>query len=230
MFEQVLQQLGVVQAPMDSIGTLVINLGFGVVLSALLAWHYIKFGQTYTNRRELAQVFPLVVLSTVLIITLVQTNVALSLGMVGALSIIRFRTPIKEPEELSYLFLAIAVGIGLGANQRLATTVAALLILAVIVARTRTLHRHADRNLYLNIELPERGEQVTQFRTIDHLLAINTANAEVRRLDVRDGVLQATYFVDCSDGDGLVELMDQLYRELPGADISFVEQRGIPGL
>ncbi len=39
----------------------------------------------------------------------------LGLGLVGALSIIRFRTPIKEPEELAYLFLAIAVGIGLGA-------------------------------------------------------------------------------------------------------------------
>ena len=43
---------------------------------------------------------------------------ALSLGLVGALSIVRFRTPIKEPEELAYIFLAIAIGLALGADQK----------------------------------------------------------------------------------------------------------------
>jgi hypothetical protein len=228
--DQLLQQFGITQAPMEPVGILVVNLLIGVVLSGALAWHYIRFGQTYSNRRELAQVFPLVVLATILIISLVQTNVALSLGLVGALSIVRFRTPIKEPEELSYLFLAIALGIGLGASQRMATIVAAVLILAVVTFRTRTLRKNAERNLYLNVELPQRDEEVTQFRTIDHLLAATADSAEVRRLDVRDGVLQATYFVDCADSDGLITLMDELYKSLPEADISFVEQRGVPGL
>ena len=49
---------------------------------------------------------------------------ALSLGLVGALSIVRFRTAIKEPEELAFLFFAIGLGIGLGDNQRLITLLA----------------------------------------------------------------------------------------------------------
>ena len=54
---------------------------------------------------------------------------ALSLGLVGALSIVRFRTPIKEPEELAYLFISIAAGLGLGANQTIPTIVSVIFIL-----------------------------------------------------------------------------------------------------
>ncbi len=56
-----------------------------------------------------------------MLILVVKTSLALSLGFVGALSIIRFRTPIKEPEELIYLFLSIGLGLGYGANQTLIT-------------------------------------------------------------------------------------------------------------
>ena len=58
---------------------------------------------------------------------------ALSLGLVGALSIVRFRTPIKEPEELAYLFICIAAGLGLGANQTVPTVVAIFIILIVMI-------------------------------------------------------------------------------------------------
>lgn len=53
---------------------------------------------------------------TTLVILAVTSNVVLSLGMVGALSIVRFRTAIKEPMDIAYLFWAIAVGIVLGAG------------------------------------------------------------------------------------------------------------------
>ena len=53
---------------------------------------------------------------TTLVILAVTSNVVLSLGMVGALSIVRFRAAIKEPMDISFLFWAIAVGIVLGAG------------------------------------------------------------------------------------------------------------------
>ena len=104
------------QAPL-SLTALVINLGAGVVLSLILRWHYKHFGSTLSNRDEFSQVCPFILLTTILIITVVKSSLALSLGLVGALSIVRFRTPIKEPEELAYLFIAIAMGLGLGADQ-----------------------------------------------------------------------------------------------------------------
>ncbi len=71
-------------------------------------------------------------LTTFLVITVVKSSLALSLGLVGALSVIRFRTPIKEPEELVYLFLAIGIGLGFGANQIVITLGCFLIILFCI--------------------------------------------------------------------------------------------------
>ena len=54
------------------------------------------------------------------------------MGLVGALSIVRFRTPIKEPEELAYIFLSIALGLALGADQREAAVIGVIIVLVVI--------------------------------------------------------------------------------------------------
>lgn len=230
MLDQLLLQLGVQSGVLPGTSQVLLNLAFGVVMSIALSWHYVRFGKTYSNRRELAQVFPLVVLSTVLIISLVQSDVALSLGLVGALSIVRFRTPVKEPEELAYLFAAIAVGIGLGASQRFTTLLAMTVIMTVIAARSLFMQRISPRNLYLNVELPRPEGSESVFQVIDRFLGGNTNGAEVRRLDVNDGMMQATYYVDCEDTVHLLSLVDDLSSMLPEAHISFVEQRGIPGL
>jgi hypothetical protein len=64
------------------------------------------------------------VVTTTLIIRIVRSSPALSLGFVRASSIVRFRAAIKEPEELVFPFLAISIGLGLGAGQALVTIVA----------------------------------------------------------------------------------------------------------
>ena len=71
-------------------------------------------------------------MTTMFIIVVVKSSLALSLGLVGALSIVRFRTVIKEPEELGYLFLCIALGLGNGASQYLVTSIALVTILSAI--------------------------------------------------------------------------------------------------
>jgi hypothetical protein len=83
------------------------------ILLFLLAVAYKKFGQSISNRAQLAKVLMIVGLTTFIIISIVKTSLALSLGLVGALSIVRFRTAIKEPEELGYFFMAIAIGLGM---------------------------------------------------------------------------------------------------------------------
>ena len=69
---------------------------------------------------------------TSLVIIAVTSNVVLSLGMVGALSIVRFRTAIKEPMDIAFLFWAIAVGIVLGAGL-LALAVIGSVVIGVII-------------------------------------------------------------------------------------------------
>ena len=100
----------------------IVGLIFGLILTAFLAT--ILAGSTLSNRRVFSKNFILIALTTMLVITIVKSSLALSLGLVGALSIVRFRSAIKEPEELAYLFLTICVGLGMGANQVMVTVVA----------------------------------------------------------------------------------------------------------
>jgi hypothetical protein len=112
------------------------SFALNIALAALMAWIlgrvYVRFGETLSNRQQFGRNFVLIAMTTVLIISVVKSSLALSLGLVGALSIVRFRAAIKEPEELAYLFLNIAIGLGLGADQRVVTIVAFVVIVALI--------------------------------------------------------------------------------------------------
>ena len=107
-----------------SLPILLINLALGTVVSLVVAWYYVKYGNSLSNRLHFGAILPVLTLITLLVISIVKSSLALSLGLVGALSIVRFRTAIKDPEELIFLFLAIAIGLGFGADQRLPTLLA----------------------------------------------------------------------------------------------------------
>ena len=80
-------------------------------------------------------------LVTTLVIMAVTSNVVLSLGMVGALSIVRFRAAIKEPVEIVYLFWAIAAGIVIGAGMiPLAVIGSAIIGIILILFASRKIH------------------------------------------------------------------------------------------
>lgn len=204
-----------------SLTTLAINLLLSILLSTGLAWFYTRYGKSLSNRARFAQTLPVLALTTVLVISIVKSSLALSLGLVGALSIVRFRTAIKEPEELLYLFMAIAIGLGMGADQRLPTILAILVILGYLFARTLVTPRHMKSNLYLNV-LASASDH--SFAQVNHLLLQHVESADLRRLDHSSSTLQATYLIACPSDQVLISLMDDLSTQLPGCEFSFVEQ------
>ena len=88
------------------------------LLSIFMSLVYFFRANSLSNRARLAALLPFMSLTTMLIISIVRSSLALSLGLVGALSIVRFRAAIKDPEELAYIFLAIALGLGFGDDRR----------------------------------------------------------------------------------------------------------------
>ena len=100
------QKFLITQEQVISVNDFLLNAAVIIVLSAILEFTYIKCARTISNRRQFAGVFMLIAFTTMLIISIVKSSLALSLGLVGALSIVRFRAAIKEPEELAYLFFA----------------------------------------------------------------------------------------------------------------------------
>ncbi len=207
--------------------SLIVNLLVGAVLSLVLGWHFVKFGRTMSNRAAFARMLPFIALTTILVISVVKSSLALSLGLVGALSIVRFRTPIKEPEELAYIFMAIAIGLGLGADQRVPVIVATVFILAVMAVRSATSARRRKPNLYLNVECSTNGDGGERFERLTSLVASKVNTTDIRRVDLRDDLMQATYYVDCADEGQLTELIQGLKQDKPDAAISFVDQNNL---
>ena len=108
------------------------NLIISAILSFLVQLFYLKFSSTLSNRLDFSKNFVVLGIATTIVITIVKSSLALSLGLVGALSIVRFRAAIKEPEELVYLFLIISIGLGCGAGQIKIITVGTIFSLIVI--------------------------------------------------------------------------------------------------
>ncbi len=227
-----LQNLSILDNQPLSIISLVIHIALGALFSLAVSWHFKKFGSTLSNRAELAQVLPFILLTTLLIITIVKTSLALSLGLVGALSIVRFRTPIKEPEELAYLFLAIGIGLGLGAEQTGATLIGGISILGLVaIFKSRRTGSHG-KNLFVSID----GRDVSaenQERCLDRLnevLVKYVISCDLRRFDVRSRSVEATYFVDVAGTDKLSPMVDELRRDFPDFSVTFLDQSQLPSV
>lgn len=213
-----------------SLGALVLNMLLAFVLSVIVAWYYARFGEALSNRMKLAKLLPILTLITVLVISVIKSSLALSLGLVGALSIVRFRTAVKDPEELLYLFFAIAIGLGMGADQRAVTLVAVFFTVLLLAASRLISPRLTRRNLYLNLQAPEgEGGGNATFEKINQVLVEHARFVDMRRLDSHDHTLQLTYFLDCRDQDVLVGLMDDLRRSVPDCSFSFIDQKNMPG-
>jgi uncharacterized membrane protein YhiD involved in acid resistance len=206
-----------------SLGALVLNMVIGLILSLIVAWYYEHYGQSLSNRVKFARLLPVLTLTTALVISIVKSSLALSLGLVGALSIVRFRTAIKEPEELLFLFIAIAIGLGVGADQRWATVVGILVVVGYMALRILFTRRPPANNLYLNLLVEEGEEEQALFSRVNDRLLEHVDMADFRRLDSRDGTLQATYFIQCSSPQALNDLIDDLKRNFPVAEVSFIQ-------
>jgi hypothetical protein len=135
---------------------LIRNMGLGLLLA--LAWTFIisRTTRLIVDTRQYLPVFLLLIPSMILIISIIKSSIALSLGLVGALSIVRFRTPIKEPEELLYLFVAIAVGLGLGANQIIATLVGfGAICIGMLALSVVNISPNKTKSVFVDLNFPK---------------------------------------------------------------------------
>jgi multisubunit Na+/H+ antiporter MnhE subunit len=147
-----------------------LNMVVAALMCTILRWFYVRYGQAISNRKRFANTFLPLGLTTLLIITIVKSSIALSLGLVGALSIVRFRAAIKDPEELTYLFLSIAIGLAAGASKVVIALIAFVFILGILFLRHRLggyQPLRKEEYMFLNIrtelnELPQVSDALSQ--------------------------------------------------------------------
>ena len=153
---------------------------------------------------------------------MVKSSLALSLGLVGALSIVRFRAAIKDPEELVYLFLCIAIGLALGAEQPLLAIALAGVSTVFIVGMSFSVRTQRQQRLLLTIT----GDSKIHFSGDDQsvLSAIETiaGNYTLQRFDLENGRGQVRIVLDESKPRKTAEIVTRLQERLPDCEISYV--------
>lgn len=100
----------------------------GFLISLTLKKCNQRWSQTFHN----SVTFVVLPVITYVITTVIQNNIALSLGMVGALSIVRFRHPVKNPLELVIYFALITVGISSGVNLKFTIILTTIIVLVIV--------------------------------------------------------------------------------------------------
>ena len=150
-------------------GNFFIALLLSLILAYLVKLTYIKVGRALNDKDYFSDTFIPLAIITTLVITVIKFSLALSLGLVGALSIVRFRAAIKEPEELVYLFFVIAIGLANGANQFLLSILATIIIITFL----------SIRNIYQN-----KNKNSYEFNSDANILSVNILDNNKKDIDL----------------------------------------------
>lgn len=205
-----------------NLGEFLVNIIVAALLAMLLSWFYQRFGNAVSNRKRFAANFLPLSLTTLLIITIVKSSIALSLGLVGALSIVRFRAAIKDPEELTYLFLVIGIGLATGANQPITALVAISVILLLLFFHkkiTGQVRFKSEDAMYVNIHT-----DVEELQKITDLLSEHMNYVELKRLDTLEQGLDLS-FICKTDSIQQIQVTTQALKGLSSnTQVSIIDQ------
>ena len=216
------QKFLITQEQQVSLTDFLINSLVIITLAIILEYTYIKAARTISNRRQFAGTFLLIAFTTMLIISIVKTSLALSLGLVGALSIVRFRAAIKEPEELAYIFFAISLGLGLGANQTMVVIEAFAIAMVILWTRYFITGRSTRQNLYLNFSAKSGEIDLNQ---VTGIVKQVFGKYHLKRYDENKQIIEASFMVDSPKTENLQSFTENISKLGSDARVSFIESK-----
>ena len=202
-----------------SLFQILLNLILCMIFVSLVGWFYKKYSRSLGGKTFVGSVLPLIGLTVFLVITVVKSSLALSLGLVGALSIVRFRTPIKEPEELGYIFLTIAIGLGFGADFGIVTGVVVTLILLYQLffnAHPKLAKVEGEYTVVLNI-------LDSKFQSVSELIEKNVVAFKVARVESIGDRTVLYYNISAEKYLDLQDLISKLKQQDESIDFNLVE-------
>jgi len=206
----------------SSVLVMVAYLVMGGLLALYIRFLYRHCNASVSNADSVARIFPLLTMVTVGVIAVVKSSLALSLGLVGALSIVRFRAAIKDPEELVYLFLCIGIGLALGAEQPLL----AIAIVGVTTVFVLGIHFTTGKSRQQNLLLTITGDANKHFGN-DQSGVMNVVEQLVgrytlQRYDLEQGRGQVRIVINQKGGQETAQLIEKLRAQLPECEFSYV--------
>ena len=208
----------------------VVNFLICMALSFIVRAFYINRSFSLVGKTHIASIIPILSGVVFLVIMVVKSSLALSLGLVGALSIVRFRTPIKEPEELAYIFLSIALGLCLGADQREAAMVGIPFIL-LIFSITSLLSNNNSKNsgkIHLTIQISNDKDHSISLKKVTSIVNEYTTSANFQRIDIQENNLLISCLLAINTIQETDVLVENLREVDPSAKISLLDDSTYP--
>ena len=192
-----------------------------VVMSFILRNFYVRRSFSLTGKMHIGSIIPILATVVFLVILVVKSSLALSLGLVGALSIVRFRTPIKEPEELVYLFLAIAIGLGYAAGQTLLTSV---IFLSILVISYFWLSNQNNKVIEYNLVISWGDKELT-FEKMTNIISNSVDSIKLIRLEYGENTNTAVLMIAPKETADIEELSKGLINLDKNLTVSFYEAK-----
>ena len=196
--------------------TIVFSLLMAFAIGLFIAWVYRRNfrGVMYSNNFTLTLV--LMTLITCPVVMCIKSDIALSMGMVGALSIVRFRTAVKDPLDTAYMFWALTMGILLGAGQFFLTALTVVGIAVLITVLVQVQSKHMGSFL-LVVRMGEEAERAA------NQIVGGIRNQKLKSKTVSSNGVEATYEVRVDKPDALLNKL----RAVPGvSDATLVSYSG----
>ena len=195
---------------------LALALSFVLGLFIFMVYKKTHMGVMYSDSFGVSLIAMAMITSVVIIA--VTSNVVLSLGMVGALSIVRFRTAIKEPMDIAFLFWAIAVGIVLGAGLLPLAVIGSVIIGIIIVIFSTRKIGDTPYILVVSIDKAENEDAVAK------IIKDNAKKSVIKSKSINQTSKQLIYEVRLSNDD--TSFMDNIFDCNGVMDASLVSYNG----
>ena len=171
--------------------TIFVDMLIALVIGLLIYEIYKKYFIGVVYSRTFALTLVGMTVLTCMVTLAISTNIVISLGMVGALSIVRYRTAVKEPLDIMYLFWSITMGITVGASMYLLSAIGMLIMLFLVMAMHR---RQQKSNAYLMIfhTKEEEGEKAVfeKLKGTEHALRSKVMRGEGAEITVSLDLLE----------------------------------------
>tara|TARA_B100001989_G_C24462227_1_gene424757 strand:- start:179 stop:886 length:708 start_codon:yes stop_codon:yes gene_type:complete len=206
----------------DALTILIISLFIGLYFRFL----FNRFTNTFSSKIAFGNSILLIIVSVAALIAVVKSSLALSLGLVGALSVVRFRTAVKEPFNLAFLLLSICVGIAIGASQYLFALILTILSTFMILLIYRERSNKKKRSLMpLLEEMDTFAIAIPSNSSIDKIITKLFEYTEFFKVvsydSSNDNGINLVAKIRINDQYSLIELEKNMLMEFPKASINF---------
>ena len=201
---------------LDFTVTVVVSMVLAIVLGMVIYGVYSRFyGGVVFSSSFAVTLVGMAVLTTVLTLA-ISSNVVISLGMVGALSIVRYRTAVKDPMDLLYLFWSISVGITLGAGLYVMAIVTVPVMVSIIYIFYVRRQKGAIFILVVHYEGSAAGDEIQRI--------LGKMRFQVKSRTIRAHVTELTMEVLCKNNNTLfMEKIEELEDVL---DVTLIQYNG----